>query len=207
MSNTRNASDEVHEHTELVPPENPMPTEETVSETTPEEAAVESAPDEALEETPRVAATDAQLEQAQRRMQSAEERALRLQAEMDNLRKRTLREVENAHKFGTEKLLSELLPVVDSLELGLGAAEGDKSEVVAMREGMELTLKMLRAALEKFGIEVIDPAGQPFDPESHQAISMQPGTGAPSNTVLTVVQKGYRLNGRLLRPAMVVVAS
>lgn len=147
-----------------------------------------------------------ELETATSRVQAAEERALRLQAEMDNLRKRTEREVENAHKFGVERLLNELLPVVDSMELGLSAADGDSADLASTREGIELTLRMLRTALEKFGIEAVDPAGQAFDPDAHQAISMQPGDGAAANTVLTVVQKGYRLNGRLVRPAMVVVA-
>lgn len=148
----------------------------------------------------------AALDSAAARMQAAEERALRLQAEMDNLRKRTEREIENAHKYGVERLLTELLPVIDSMELGLNAAEEKSADVASTREGMELTARMLRSAMEKFGVEPLDPAGEPFDPDAHQAISMQPGNGTPANTVLTVVQKGYRLNGRLVRPAMVVVA-
>ena len=188
MSDTRNAPEHGHEPVAV--------------ETTPgSEAPVEEVSAD-VEDIPA-----ARLEEALRRTQAAEERALRLQAEMDNLRKRTLRDVENAHKFGTEKLLAELLPVIDSMELGLGAAEGEMAELGLVREGMELTLKMLRGATGKFGMEEVDPVGAPFDPEKHQAISMQPGSGAASNTVLTVVQKGYCLNGRLVRPAMVVVAS
>ena len=147
-----------------------------------------------------------QLESALARTGAAEERALRLQAEMDNLRKRTEREVQNAHKYGTEKLLTELLPVLDSMEQGLTAAEGENADLIGTREGMELTMRTLQTAMEKFGIETVDPADQPFDPEAHQAISMQPAEGVAPNIVLTVVRKGYRLNGRLVRPAMVVVA-
>ena len=145
------------------------------------------------------------LDQATRRADANAEHALRVQAEMDNLRKRTEREVESAHKFGTERLLNELLPVLDSMELGLSAAEGN-SDAETMREGMQLTLKMLRSATEKFGAEAIDPVGVAFDPDSHQAITMQDASGEPPGSVLAVVQKGYRLNGRLVRPALVVVS-
>ena len=147
-----------------------------------------------------------QLDSARARTEAAEERALRLQAEMDNLRKRTEREVQNAHKYGTEKLLTELLPVLDSMEQGVAAAKGEGADVASTREGMELTMRTLQTAMEKFGIETVDPADQPFDPDAHQAISMQPAEGVAANTVLAVVRKGYRLNGRLVRPAMVVVA-
>jgi len=148
----------------------------------------------------------ARLAEADRRAQAAEERALRLQAEMDNLRKRTEREVENAHKFGNEKLLGELLPAIDSMELGLDAAQSESADVAGVREGMELTLKMLLGAVTKFGAEVLDPAGEAFNPDIHQAIATQESPGTGANSVLQVVQKGYRLNGRLVRPALVIVA-
>jgi len=128
-------------------------------------------------------------------------------AELDNNRRRNEREVENAHKYALEKFVRELLPVKDSLELGLAAAAGEGSELEKLREGMELTLKMLAAAMEKFGVSEVDPKGEKFDPERHQAMAMQESPTAEPNSVLTVYQKGYLLNNRLIRPAMVVVAS
>jgi molecular chaperone GrpE len=144
--------------------------------------------------------------EAERRAADYREQLLRAQAEMDNLRKRTEREVENAHKYGTERLVAELLPVVDSLELGLAAAAGPEADVESVREGLELTLRMLRGVTEKFGIDVIDPQGDAFNPELHQAVSMREDADTGPGRVLAVVQKGYRLNGRLVRPAMVVVS-
>lgn len=134
------------------------------------------------------------------------ERFLRTQAEMENLRRRTEKELQNAHKFALEKFAKELLPVIDSLEYGINAAKGDNADIEQLREGSELTLKQFQAALGKFNIETVDPLGDPFNPELHQAMAMQPSADVEPNTVLTVVQKGYVLNGRLLRPAMVVVA-
>jgi molecular chaperone GrpE len=128
-------------------------------------------------------------------------------AELDNTRRRNERELENAHKFALEKFVRELLPVKDSLELGLAAAAGETPELEKLREGMELTLKMLATAMEKFGVSEVDPQGEKFDPERHQAMAMQESTTAEPNSVLTVYQKGYLLNERLIRPAMVVVAS
>jgi molecular chaperone GrpE len=129
---------------------------------------------------------------------------LRLQAEMDNLRKRTQRDIENAHKYGQERLIQELLPVKDSMELGLTAAH-TATEAATLRAGMELTLKLFNTALEKLNVVEVNPVGEKFNPDLHQAISTQEAD-AESGTVLNVVQKGYTLNGRLLRPAMVVVA-
>jgi molecular chaperone GrpE len=128
------------------------------------------------------------------------------QAEMENLRKRTQRDVENAHKFGLERFAGELLPVKDSLEMGLAAAEGATGDAEKVREGVELTLKMLAGALEKFGITEVDPVGDRFDPLLHEAMTMQESAEAEPNTVLAVIQKGYTLNERLLRPARVMVA-
>jgi len=147
------------------------------------------------------------LEDARNKADDHWNRVLRLQAELENLRKRSQRELENAHKYALEKFVQELLPVKDSLEMGLAAAnEGDGESAAKLREGMELTLKMLQAALEKFGVKEIDPQGQPFDPELHQAMSTVESDDAEPNTVVTVMQKGYLLNDRLIRPAMVVVA-
>ena len=146
------------------------------------------------------------LEDARSKVDDHYNEVLRGRAELDNMRKRAARDVENARKFALENIAKELLPVRDSLELGLTAArdaEGNHAQVV---EGMELTLKMLTDVMEKFNIEVIDPVGQPFDPEYHQAMATQPSDELAPNTVITVYQKGYMLNERLVRPAMVVVA-
>jgi molecular chaperone GrpE len=131
---------------------------------------------------------------------------LRAKAEMDNLRKRAKRDVENAHKYGIERLVGELLPVKDSLELGLSAADDEQVDVAKLREGMELTLKMLSTAMEKFGVELVDPEGEKFDPERHQAMTMQETDSVEPGTVVSVIQKGYVLNNRLVRPALVIVA-
>jgi molecular chaperone GrpE len=127
---------------------------------------------------------------------------LRERAELDNQRKRLVREVEQARRFANERLLGDLLPVFDSLEAGLQAA-GDNEKV---REGLELTLRQLQRVAQVNGLVTVDPAGQPFNPEQHQAISMAPAGDAAPGSVLQVFQKGYLLNDRLLRPALVVVA-
>jgi len=129
---------------------------------------------------------------------------MRLAAEMENLRKRTMRDVEHAHKFGIERFATDLLAVTDSLEMGLAAA--DNASVESLLEGTQATLKLMQGALEKSGVEVIDPEGEPFDPQLHEAMTVQPSATAEPGSVLNVVQKGYRLNGRLLRPARVIVA-
>ncbi len=130
---------------------------------------------------------------------------LRTAAELQNIRKRAGRDVENAHRFALERFSKELLTVRDSLEMGLAAAENASAE--SLLEGSTATLKLLGGMMQQFGIEEIEPAGEPFDPEQHEAISMQPSADVEPGSVITVVQKGYSLNGRLLRPAMVVVAS
>lgn len=126
-------------------------------------------------------------------------------AEMENLRKRTERDVQNAHKFALERFFNELLPVRDSLELGLAAANG-AVDVTQLREGVELTLKQLAAAMEKFGVREVNPLNARFDPNLHEAMAMAPIDQAEPNTVIQVVQKGYILNERLIRPAKVIVA-
>lgn len=146
------------------------------------------------------------LEDARNKADENWNQCLRLTAEMDNLRKRNQRDLENAHKFALEKFAAELLPVRDSLEMGIAAADGDNVDPAKLKEGSELTLKMLSNALEKFGITEVNPQGQRFDPQFHEAMSMQPRADVEPNTVVTVVQKGYLLNERLLRPAMVIVS-
>jgi len=131
---------------------------------------------------------------------------LRVKADMDNTRRRAKQDVENAHKFALEKFALELLPVKDSLEMGLAAINGEDDAAKQLKEGTELTLKMLASALEKFGVEAFDPTGDTFDPDKHQAMSMQESADHKPNTVMAVMQKGYALNERLLRPAMVVVS-
>ncbi len=124
-------------------------------------------------------------------------------ADLENQRKRLARDIEMARKFANERLLSDLLPVFDSLDAGLAAAG---AEAGALRQGMELTYKQLLKVAADNGMEVLDPTGQPFDPEHHQAISQGEAEGVAPGHVINVFQKGYRLNGRLLRPALVIVA-
>lgn len=144
------------------------------------------------------------------RIEAAEKKAaenwdllLRTKAEMENLRRRTQKDLENAHKFGIEKFVTELLPVMDSMELGLAAEE---ASVESLREGMTLTMNMVSQMFEKFNIKTIDPINEKFDPEQHQAMSAQPSDEVEPNTVVAVMQKGYLLNERLVRPAMVMVS-
>ena len=132
------------------------------------------------------------------------ELAQRTQAEMENLRKRLARDIENAHKYALERLVTELLPVIDSFELGIQAAEG-VSDSDSLKEGMNLTLKKLLDVLEKSGVTVVDPLGDKFNPDQHDAVSMADSEEHEPGTVMSVLQKGYELNGRLVRPAMVVV--
>jgi molecular chaperone GrpE len=130
---------------------------------------------------------------------------LQARADADNIRKRAERELQNAHKYALDKFVAELLPVKDSLEMGLAAID-ENSEISKLREGTELTLRVLTAAVDKFGVAEIDPLGEKFNPEMHEAMAMQPSDEVEPNTVLQVIQKGYSLNDRLVRPAMVIVA-
>lgn len=132
---------------------------------------------------------------------------LRALAELENIRKRAQRDVENAHRYGLEKFAQELLAVKDSLEMGLEAGQkGGQIDAKALLAGKEATLQLLARSFEKFSIAEIDPVGAPFDPKFHEAIAMQPSATAEPNSVLQVIQKGYRLNDRLLRPARVIVS-
>ena len=131
---------------------------------------------------------------------------LRLQAESENMRKRHARDLENAHKFGMEKFIQDILPVWDSLAMAMNAAQDENVNVDSIKEGMELTLKMMSDTMKKFNLEEISPEGEQFNPEMHQAMSMLETADTAPNTVINVFQKGYLLNGRLIRPAMVVVS-
>lgn len=134
------------------------------------------------------------------------EAQLRAQAEIENIRRRTEQDVEKAHKFALEKFANELLPVIDSLERALEVVDKENPELTAMVEGIDLTLKSLLGAVGKFGVEVVGDINVPFNPEIHQAMSMMESEDVAPNHVLLVMQRGYILNGRLLRPAMVAVS-
>lgn len=142
-------------------------------------------------------------------VQELKDQMLRTQAEMQNVRRRAEIDVEKAHKFALEKFVKELLPVADSLEKAVESTEGqeDSGELVAsIREGVEMTLDLFMKSLTKFNVEQLNPVGEPFDPQQHEAMSMVPAPDAEPNSVVNVVQKGYLLNGRVVRPAMVIVA-
>ena len=147
------------------------------------------------------------IEEAELAADKAKDDALRVQAEMQNLRRRTEQDVEKAHKYGQEKFSIELLSVMDNLERALDAAsQHDDETVKAIYDGVNLTLKSFMDCFSKFNIEVIDPLGEPFDPQKHQAMSIQESPEAEPNTVISVLQKGYTLHGRVIRPAMVMVS-
>ncbi len=153
-----------------------------------------------------VDALKAKVESLSAAMEAAKEQVLRSQAEAQNARRRAEQDVEKAHKFGQEKLLQDLLPVVDNLERALSAMDTEAPELKAVVEGIQLTHKSFIDALAKYKVEAVDPKGEPFDPELHQAMTMVPNPDVEPNTVIDVFQKGYTLHGRLVRPAMVVVS-
>lgn len=150
-----------------------------------------------------LAALRQQLEQAQAKAEENWKLYLSAHAEADNIRKRSERDIQNAHKFALREFIDALLPVKDSLESGVASETADAAQ---LREGSELTLKMLVGVLEKFGVQEINPLGEKFDPALHEAMAMQPSDRTEPNTVLYVIQKGYSLNDRLVRPARVIVA-
>ncbi len=164
--------------------------EEETSQSTDSDSASEN--DLSLEE---------QLEQAKAKAEENWDTVLRMKADLENQRRRTEKQVEDAHKYAVKKFIEELLPVADSMEMGM-AAEGDVEQI---REGVALTKKVFDNAMEKFGLEVIDPLGEKFNPDLHQAMAMQPSDEYEEGHVSAVMQKGYTLNGRLVRPAMVMV--
>jgi len=147
-----------------------------------------------------------QLAEAEAKAKEHWDQLLRVKAEQENLRRRHEREVENAHKYALERFVQDLLPVIDSLEMGAEAAAGEGATLEKVREGTELTLKMLLSTIERFGIQAVHPEGEPFNPEYHQAMSLLESPEHAANTVMNVMQKGYTLNERLIRPAMVVVS-
>ena len=170
----------------------------------PEKTAV--LPEDSFTEGPPDATAELKLALANAEARADEQRNLyvRAVAELDNYRKRAQRDLEQAYKYASERFAQDLLAVIDSLEAGIGAAQ--KSGDRLLVEGQQATLRLLQAAFDKHGIKVVDPAGARFDPNEHEAIAMQDSATAEPNSVLQVVQKGYQLNGRLLRPARVIVA-
>lgn len=184
-------------------------------ETRKEEQANETESSEAAEET------QAQAEGAEEasgggetgleeQLEQYKEELLRAKAEMQNIRRRSEIDVEKAHKFALEKFVKELLPVLDSLEKAVESTEGHEVQneevVTRIKEGVDMTLDMFTRALEKFNVKQINPVGEPFDPQQHEAMSMVPSAEAEPNSVIAVMQKGYTLNDRVVRPAMVMVA-
>ncbi|MDR3417017.1 MAG: nucleotide exchange factor GrpE [Nevskia sp.] len=153
-----------------------------------------------------IAALQARLAETEQRLSALKEQGLRAAAEAENVRKRSERELATSLKYAAERVLADLLAITDSLELGLKAAEAPQASTSTIREGVALTHKQLHAFFEKHGVKVLDPAGEPFNPELHEAVSMLESPDVAPNHVLSVMQKGYRLHERLLRPAMVVVA-
>ena len=147
------------------------------------------------------------IEELTDQLAQAKDQTLRAHAESQNIKRRAEQDVEKAHKFALEKFVGELIPVLESLEKGMESAEQAEGSNAAMLEGMRLIQKQFLDALAKFKVEQVDPAGQPFDPNFHQAISMVPNPELEPNTVMDVFQKGYTLHGRVIRPAMVVVSN
>lgn len=148
----------------------------------------------------------ARVQELEEQLAAAQDQSLRAAAELQNVRRRAEQDVEKAHKFALEKFAGDLLAVADSLERGLELSSPDDVAVKAVREGLELTLKLLLDTLARHQLLQLDPLGEPFNPEHHQAMAMEESTHAEPGSVLKVFQKGYLLNGRLLRPAMVVVS-
>lgn len=179
--------------------------DENINAETADDEALVDAEASANADTPVEADASPTLESLQAKADENWDRYVRAMAEADNIRKRATRDIAHAHKFALENFSKDLLAVKDSLEMGLAAADTD--DVESLLAGSEATLKLLAGSLERFGISEIDPEGEPFDPERHEAMTMQPSGDVEPGSVLTVIQKGYALNGRLLRPARVIVAS
>jgi molecular chaperone GrpE len=188
--------------------ETPVPAAgESIGEPLGEQAAdADPEPETAPKAGPEPTQLVALLEDARAKADDHWDQLLRTRAEMENLHRRQARELENAHKFALDGFVRELLQVRDSLELGYDAAHAEGATLGKLREGTELTLKLMADSMAKFGVEAIAPEGQPFNPEFHQAMTMVPRDDLAPNTVVAVVQKGYLLNGRLVRPAMVMVS-
>lgn len=178
-------------------------TEEELAEAA--QAAVEAAVESAVAEGEVDLSLEDMVSQLQEDVLAARDAALRAQADAQNIKRRAEQDVEKARKFALERFSGDLLPVVDNLERSLEAASGADELSKSIAEGVELTLKSLTDAMKKYNIEALDPVGEPFDPQLHQAMTMMENADMEPNTVMAVMQKGYTLNGRLIRPAMVMV--
>ena len=158
-----------------------------------------------LEDNSKIEDLESQLQEAQQSAKDNWDKLLRSQAEMENLKRRTTKDLENAHKFALDGFVKALLEVSDSLTMGIKSAKDEKATIETTTEGLELTMKVFNSTLEKFGVDSINPVDEKFDPELHEAVTMVPMPDKKSNTVLEVIQTGFTLNGRLVRPALVIV--
>lgn len=173
------------------------------------EAAVDAAEQHAeQEQSPEeeIAMLYAELEGAKQTIADQKDSVVRAAADVDNIRRRAAQDVEKAHKFALEKFANELLPVIDNLERAIEFSDKENETLKPLLEGIDMTVKSFNDAVAKFGVEIVNPQGEQFNPDFHQAMSIQPSNDVSPNTVLAVMQKGYTLNGRLLRPAMVMVS-
>lgn len=196
MSQDTNQEDTSQENTSAKPQQSEVEVEEKL------QADAEADQSQPLEEQ-----GDHQVEELQQKLSTLGEQLLREQAEMQNVRRRAQRDIESAHKYALEKFATELLSVVDNLERAIDAIDEDDESQKSVAEGLELTLKSFSEVLAKYNVEAVEPQGQPFDADLHQAVSTVPNKDVEPNTVINVFQKGYTLNGRLIRPAMVVVST
>ncbi|TLX47707.1 nucleotide exchange factor GrpE [Pseudoalteromonas phenolica] len=192
MSEQNNAPEqEVVEPVEQVEVEQEQAQEEVQTELSPEEE---------------IAGLYAELEAAKQTITDQKDSVVRAAADVENIRRRAAQDVEKAHKFALEKFANELLPVIDNLHRAIEFSDKENETLKPVLEGVEMTLKSFEDAVAKFGVETVNPQGEVFNPDFHQAMSIQPSNDVAPNTVLAVMQKGYTLNGRLLRPAMVMVS-
>lgn len=204
------SSEEIEQEEDIMEPEDQSgdvqadPAQDEVSQ---DEVAPEISEETTIEaEEPTIESLSEQIEALKTSAAEYLDRAVRAQAELDNVRKRTIRDIENAHKYALEKFVNELLPVLDSLELGINASENIE-DTSSLREGMELTMKIFCSSLEKSGVKSVEPQkGDKFNPDQHEAVTVQEVEDVEPGAVTTTLQKGYELNGRLIRPAKVIVA-
>ncbi|ALM91118.1 nucleotide exchange factor GrpE [Alteromonas stellipolaris] len=166
----------------------------------------QSSPEAESDATQRIYELETALSEAQATIKEQQDSVLRARADVENARRRAEMEVEKARKFALERFAGELLPVVDNLERAIELTDGENEAVKPLLEGVEMTHKSFLSTIEKFGLSLIDPQGEIFNPDLHQAMSMQESADHAPNTVMAVMQKGYQINGRLLRPAMVMVS-
>ncbi|MEQ3515599.1 nucleotide exchange factor GrpE [Pseudoalteromonas sp. BZB3] len=176
------------------------PVEQVEQEQAQEEVQTELSPEE------EIAGLYAELEAAKQTIADQKDSVVRAAADVENIRRRAAQDVEKAHKFALEKFANELLPVIDNLHRAIEFSDKENETLKPVLEGVEMTLKSFEDAVAKFGVETVNPQGEVFNPDFHQAMSIQPSNDVAPNTVLAVMQKGYTLNGRLLRPAMVMVS-